>query len=329
MKDFSDAELMELLRGVSRSFVLTIRALPKRLRRPIGLAYLLARASDTIADTATAPVGARIECLRAFAAAPAGELADALPYIAEIRPENSAEQYLLANLGRVSGAAGCLPAADRAEIVALLAKITHGQELDLLRFPDSGELRALETAEELDEYTYLVAGCVGEFWTRICAAHLPRYGRIEIEELCRLGRNFGQGLQLVNILRDVPEDMRNGRCYLPMAELRGLGIASPEQLRGNLPAAAPVFEYWRRKALGYQAEARRYIEGIRPLRIRFACLVPWALAVRTLNLLREQSPLENAGRVKVSRKEVARIMRRAVWAALSNRAVGRLEAALT
>ena len=47
MKEFSDAELMDLLKGVSRSFVLTIRALPRGLRRPIGLAYLLARASDT------------------------------------------------------------------------------------------------------------------------------------------------------------------------------------------------------------------------------------------------------------------------------------------
>ncbi len=67
MNPFDDAELMEVLKGVSRSFVLTIRALPKGLRRPIGLAYLLARASDTIADTATAPVEARTECLRAFA----------------------------------------------------------------------------------------------------------------------------------------------------------------------------------------------------------------------------------------------------------------------
>ena len=44
-----------LLKSVSRSFYLTIRILPARLQAPIGLAYLLARASDTIADTADAP----------------------------------------------------------------------------------------------------------------------------------------------------------------------------------------------------------------------------------------------------------------------------------
>ena len=50
MMEFPDAEMMAVLKGVSRSFVITIRALPRGLRRPVGLAYLLARASDTIAE---------------------------------------------------------------------------------------------------------------------------------------------------------------------------------------------------------------------------------------------------------------------------------------
>jgi len=324
MKELGNAELMGLLEGVSRSFVLTIRALPGGLRRPVGLAYLLARASDTIADTAAAPASLRAECLRSFAGMLAGQGDDCFAKIKEIAPENVDEQRLLGNLERVTAALERLPDGDRAEIVALLGKITRGQELDLTRFPDAGELRALETAEELDEYTYLVAGCVGEFWTRLCAAHLPGYGRLDIEELCRLGRGFGQGLQLVNILRDVPEDIRNGRCYLPMAELRQAGIAQAEDLRrGDMRRAAPVFEAWRRKALGYHEEGRRYIEAIRPWRIRFACLLPWALGVSTLRLIGEKSPLERGERIKVGRKQVARIMRRAVWGALSNGAVRR------
>jgi farnesyl-diphosphate farnesyltransferase len=40
-----------LLKGVSRSFYLTLRILPIGMRDPVGLAYLLARAADTIADT--------------------------------------------------------------------------------------------------------------------------------------------------------------------------------------------------------------------------------------------------------------------------------------
>ncbi|MCI0869448.1 MAG: squalene/phytoene synthase family protein, partial [Chloroflexi bacterium] len=43
--------LTDLLKGVSRSFYLTLRVLPGGIREPVGLAYLLARAADTIADT--------------------------------------------------------------------------------------------------------------------------------------------------------------------------------------------------------------------------------------------------------------------------------------
>ena len=312
MNELRDRELMEMLKGVSRSFVLTIRALPNGLRRPVGLAYLLARASDTMADTASAPLDARLECLRGFAA---GGVPGRL---GEIRPESEPERHLLANLDRVTASLEGLADADREEIMTLLRKITRGQELDLVRFPDAGNVRALETAEELDEYTYLVAGCVGEFWTRICGAHLPRYGRLDPDELCRLGRGFGQGLQLVNILRDLPEDIRNGRCYLPLAELRAAGVTDAGQLRGDLRGAAPVFEAWRQKALRYLDDGRLYIEAIRPWRIRFACLLPWALGVRTLKLIGEKSPLEKGERVKVERKEVGQMARRAAWAALSN-----------
>jgi farnesyl-diphosphate farnesyltransferase len=319
MRELRDAELMEVLTGVSRSFVLTIRALPRGLRRPVGLAYLLARASDTMADTVSAPLDARVACLREFAGRVAGEEGKGMARLKEIAPENAAERYLLENLDRVVAAAEGLPAGDREEIVGLMRKITRGQELDLVRFSDSGRLVALQTGAELDEYTYLVAGCVGEFWTRICGAYVRGYGRVGIEELCALGRGFGQGLQLVNILRDLPGDVREGRCYLPMAELRAVGIMDPEELRRDLRRAAPVYEAWRKTALDHLAQGRRYIEAIRPWRIRFACLLPWALGVRTLRMIGEKSPLETGERVKVPRSAMGGMVRRAAWAAVVGR----------
>ena len=58
--------LTDLLSRVSRSFYLTLRVLPSVMREPIGLAYLLARASDTIADTELVPSSRRLELLRAY-----------------------------------------------------------------------------------------------------------------------------------------------------------------------------------------------------------------------------------------------------------------------
>jgi farnesyl-diphosphate farnesyltransferase len=169
-----------LLAAVSRSFHLTIRILPATLRGPIGLAYLLARASDTIADTADAPANVRLDHLTAFAAMIRGGAnlgLDALQR--DIRPAAKGECELIAKLGRCLAWLEALPAADRNEIVAVMEKIIRGQTLDLQRFAAREAIVALPTAAELDEYTYLVAGCVGEFWTRLCLRHLPRYATLD------------------------------------------------------------------------------------------------------------------------------------------------------
>src|SRR5438034_3469826 len=59
----STSLLTSLLKQVSRSFYLTLRFLPGSIRPQIGVAYLLARATDTIADTAIVPLPARLEAL--------------------------------------------------------------------------------------------------------------------------------------------------------------------------------------------------------------------------------------------------------------------------
>src|SRR3954451_24890011 len=62
-----------ILRSVSRSFYLSLRFLPKALRDPLSLAYLLARATDTIADTPEPAAEVRAEALRNLASAIQGE----------------------------------------------------------------------------------------------------------------------------------------------------------------------------------------------------------------------------------------------------------------
>src|SRR5207248_3825611 len=63
----------ELLKPVSRSFYISIRLLPRALREPVALAYLLARTSDTIADSNAVTAEKRIELLDRFARAIAGK----------------------------------------------------------------------------------------------------------------------------------------------------------------------------------------------------------------------------------------------------------------
>jgi len=305
-----------LLASVSRTFYLTIRILPRAVRDPVALAYLLARASDTIADSADAAAAVRQQHLAAFAEAVGTGNRDGLPPIArELSSPHAGERELLNLLEPCVAWLESLDAADREAVRAVVRKIIHGQTLDLQRFAGGAEVIALPDGAALEEYTYLVAGCVGEFWTDLCAHHLPRYSRLPHAELRALGVDFGKGLQLVNILRDLPADLATGRCYLPADELRRAG-ADPAAL--TAASAAPVFTEWQRKAHAHLEAGRRYITAVRPARIRAGCFLPWHLGEKTLALLAQHPPLASPRRVKVPRSAVRRALLLAVLASGSD-----------
>src|ERR1044071_4655251 len=196
-----------ILQAVSRSFYVSIRLLPTRLREPIALGYLLARSTDTVADTANIPATTRTETLRRLSEIIQRGNAERVEIIDLVRSftplqTNASERTLLQNLPDTLECLDQLNAADRSDVRAVLEKISSGQMLDLDRFADTSEIRALITAGNLDEYTYLVAGCVGEFWTRLCFRHVRRFADSSEEQMLALGKAYGMGLQLINVLRD-------------------------------------------------------------------------------------------------------------------------------
>ena len=188
---------------------------------------------------------------------------------------------------------------DRRLIQQLLQTITTGQIFDLETFP--GALAALADDAALDRYTYLVAGCVGEFWTGMCQAHLPGLDKLSIAD----GVRFGKGLQLVNILRDLPRDYAIGRCYLPV--------------RNPLDRAEvlPVYAQWLDVAVAHLDAGWRYTLTIpaSQKRLRLACVWPLWIGLKTIARLRHADPLDATQRVKVSRAEVYGIMAQSMlWA---------------
>lgn len=292
-----------LLHDVSRSFYLTLRVLPIQIRPQISLAYLLARASDTIADTMAVPREKRMTLLRQWQQrqiAGLVELAEnqALP----------AERVLLRRLGECVRLLETFSVEDQALIGELHRTIITGQMFDLEKFPGETEkdLVALANDGELDRYTYLVAGCVGEFWTKMCVAHLKglegwKDGRME-----ELGVRFGKGLQLVNILRDMPRDLRIGRCYLPVGDPR------PLLHPANFRAIRPVYERWLDAAVEHLDAGWMYTMQI-PVsqkRVRLACIWPIWIGLKTIARLRAGNPLDPTQRIKISRGAVYGVMLR-------------------
>jgi farnesyl-diphosphate farnesyltransferase len=191
-----EERLLTWLKPVSRSFYLSIRFLPRRIRPTVATAYLLARASDTIADTNRLPADLRLETLRLFCDAVNRDVPRFFSSLRECarHQQPGGEQMLLDVLPRILEAVRELPAHHRNLVYEVLGKILRGQSLDLVRFEGKSGVHALQTEDELDEYTYLVAGCAGEFWTKLCLWEWPGYSTLSEPELVDLGIRFGKGL---------------------------------------------------------------------------------------------------------------------------------------
>lgn len=292
----NDRLLTDVLKSVSRSFYLSIRILPHGMREPVAVAYLLARAADTIADTRALHPSRRLEKLLAFRSlVVSGGTRQAMADIVEELDTGSdgvseGERSLLGHTDSLLSLLEGLPESDRQHVSRVVVTLTRGMELDLTSFPpeDSGKVGALESPEHLDDYTYLVAGCAGEFWTHVAVAHEPRLARWNAEEMADLGVRFGKALQLTNVLRDVPRDLRIGRCYLPSEELAVYGLAPPDLLEpANADRARTVLVPWIRTALEHFEAAEAYILATPRscARLRLAALWPVLLGLATLEKL--------------------------------------------
>jgi farnesyl-diphosphate farnesyltransferase len=324
----TDDLLGGLLRRVSRSFYLSLAILSRGLREPLGLAYLLARAADTVADSRLLPRAERMHHLQTLRHAYAGQPADVdgVALACAPRQVHDVERQLLERVVDVLGAVSELPEPDRKRVRAVLMTITDGMLFDLDRFPgeDARGLAALETLEDLEHYTYLVAGCVGEFWTDMHVAHRPRLAGWDAAAMRASGVRFGKALQMTNVLRDVPSDLGQGRCYLPERELRALGLAPADLLDPARAARArPLLRRLLGTAVAHYDVAWRYTLAIprREWRMRLACAWPLLIGQATLEAIAvHPNPLASAP-LKITRANVRSILAASAVTIWSNRAL--------
>lgn len=270
----SASRIQDLVRPVSRTFYLTLRWLPDGVRPAIQLAYLLARATDTIADCDWAGAAERLEILRGFEQAAWRVEAAKIPAThavgllaeAELHSLSPGEHELLKNLPGVIASLDTLCSAP--QIRTVCSTILRGQIFDLEREVQGISGTALAWTQVL-EYCHLVAGCVGEFWTAICGLADPEWSVESQGVLARRGNAYGIALQLFNILRDREKDARSGRIYLRDEDL----TLAVETIRSGLHAGD-----W-------------YCRSIRSRRLRFATALPRKIALQMLpSLLCEGGP---------------------------------------
>lgn len=280
-----------------------------------------------MADTRLLPRPTRLAHLETLRAAFERADTDVRPVATECRRRGAhdPEDDLLARLPEALALLMTLPTDDQAAVRGVLATLTSGMILDLTTFPgdDAAHVTALATLADLDRYTYLVAGCVGEFWTLVHVAHRRRLARWDVARMREDGVRFGKALQLTNVLRDVPRDLRHGRCYVPARELAAHGLAPTDLLDGSAMAKVrPVFDMLGAIAREHYAVAWRYTFAIprAEWRMRLACAWPLLIGEATLaTLARHPNPLAAPAPVKISRRRVRAIIARSTLAVWSNR----------
>lgn len=235
----------ELLQMVSRTFALSIPRLPEPTRREATVAYLLMRIADTYEDTTSAAFADRVAGLDAFC----GLMAD--PHCTECRAviretaerlevQNPGERATMDAAAQVMDAYALLRPQAQRIIARTCTQMAQGMKHWIHRTDTDGHLR-LKSFDELRSYCYVVAGIVGEMLTELYVLQDPSLATVEAELQAR-ALAFGEGVQLVNILKDVQADAAERRQFLP----------------ADLPLSQ-VFRLARKDL----AEARQYVEILR------------------------------------------------------------------
>lgn len=297
-----------LVPQLSRTFALTIPKLPPDLQSTVGTAYLLCRAADTIEDSHLADRETKIGQLDTFLSGV--EQKDSWENVAKrlaaglcghVGPE---ELELIESLPGLIQILESRPPRQQAAVRTCLEKMASGMKSYVNR------PTGLADMAELDDYCYVVAGVVGEMLTELFCDHAAdidqHRGKLE-----KLAASFGQGLQMTNILKDIWDDRRQGRCYLPQSlfcsaslDLRDLDGAARK------PAFRPTIHQLAQIALGHLENAVEYTLIIprRHTGIRQFCFLAIGMAYATLNRVIQVSQFSSDYRPKISRSTVKSVM---------------------
>lgn len=207
----ADARYCEqVTRAHARTFSLASRLLPAEKRRAAYALYAFCRIADDLVDRADHD---NVDVL-------ARQLDD---YEAQLHAAMAGEpsSAIFRELAWVSRRF--------AVPVEPLVELLHGVRRDLAH-------RDYATWAELEEYCQGVASSVGEMCTHVFGVPGgPEVRRVAV----RYARTLGVAMQLTNILRDVGEDARRGRCYLPLEDLAQFGLSSADVLTGRALSADP------------------------------------------------------------------------------------------
>mgnify|MGYP001220448577 FL=1 len=319
MSSIFNSDLDSILEGTSRSFYLSLKELPREIRKQVSLLYMLARTSDTIADSEGGEPEDLLQALESYNEFTQGN-SDEAPDLEELSEfqSNISEGLLLKNVDKVASNISQFSESDQESIRNCLGTIIGGQILDLKRFSSEVDgIPSIEENDELDDYAYRVAGSVGEFWTQMSLDHLFKIKEENEAEIFENGVRFGKALQMINILRDIPADLELGRCYIPRRSLDEHGMSPSDLLDSSkMESFRPLYNEYLDLTDQHLDSAVQYIEMLphSQFRLRGSCMLPVIIGKKTVSLLRGRNVLDPEKKVKISRSEVKEVVKKVIMA---------------
>lgn len=317
----------DILPQVSRTFALSIRFLPGHLGRAVLCGYLLARIADTIEDDPVATIDSKIRLLEQFLACfDDASSADNFPQMIDGLEGEPSHLYLVENTNLVFALFRSLPTKSQQTLQHWITEMVQGMQ-KFVKLHSQG-IR-IQTLEEYQEYCYYVAGTVGYLLTDLWYEHSPSVDFETYHTLRQTCAAFGEGLQTVNILKDIAWDAEHeNSIYIPQDELQSYGsshakLLNPEFLTQNHAAIKSLVEL----AWADLDKAAQYLMQVprSAIPIRLFCILPLVFAYATLrDITGSTAMLKSGGNIKISRAEVKSLIMVGPFAVLSNFTIRRL-----
>jgi len=319
-------EIDTLLKNTSRSLYLSVQALPPKIRPAFGIAYLLCRYADTIADTELLPAARRIYWIERFPQLVQEQNPkEEKQLISEIsgQAENPYEAQLIEHLSDCLQVYNQIGKTQKTFILEVVRAVCEGMKIDLSYFPHENFSvpKAFERDEDLAHYCRLMGGKPGRFWSQLIyhTAKIP----LEEEQFYKLGEHIGDALQIVNILRDSPKDFQLGRCYFPQSDLEKAHLSTSDLLScAHSARFEPIKHKWLLWGKQNLENAKKYYALLpkREVRIRISVVWPMLWTADTFIKLAQEPDLLNAQkRVKIPRSVIYRTMLITPLLLISNR----------
>jgi len=316
-----DKDLDKLLKKVSRTLYLSISILPQYLKTMLGTGYLICRAMDTIVDSSNLNNLEKKELLDLFILSIEKDknILISSPILIKAAKDllDKGEKKLIEEYYKVLDFVQKFDNEEKKVILMLVKGIASGMKMDI-DFFERGKLSAFKTENELINYCHKIGGIPGIYWHEVY--NLYTKNKLRTYNSIKLAYDIGTALQTTNILRDLSYDLKQGRCYIPLEDLRQYNL-NPEDLLNpdNIIKLKPLLAKWIVYTIDLLDSSEKFLFSLDKSHFRLRAAIVWPVywAMDSLYEIVKNNPLKSKS--KISRKKIYLTMAKTPSILMSNR----------